>query len=114
MNATGSPTSEVWLRGNVRPVLVVAAVGGLAAIALLATLFLTAAPPTAWWLAIACCLVIAAVIGTLAFAAAQPRLVHEGDAVMVDGCMRCRSRRSNVFSWGRAGSRRKRRTATTP
>ena len=64
MNATGSPTSEVWLRGNVRPVLVVAAVGGLAAIALLATLFLTAAPPTAWWLAIACCLVIAAVIGT--------------------------------------------------
>lgn len=83
MNATGSPTSEVWLRGNVRPVLVVAAVGGLAAIALLATLFLTAAPPTAWWLAIACCLVIAAVIGTLAFAAAQPRLVHEGDAVTV-------------------------------
>lgn len=83
MNGAGSPTSEVWLRGNLRPVLVMAAVAGLAVVALTATLMLTAAPPFAWWLAITCCLVIAAGVGTLARAAAQPRLVHEGDAVKV-------------------------------
>ncbi|MEI7782086.1 MAG: hypothetical protein WCJ18_09210, partial [Planctomycetota bacterium] len=83
MNGAGSPTSEVWLRSNLRPVLVMAAVAGLVAVALIAMLALTAAPPFAWWRTITGCAVGAAAVGTLAAAAAQPRLVHEGDAVKV-------------------------------
>lgn len=76
-------SSEVWLRGNVRPVLV--ATGGAVAIAavLVAVVMVLPAPATARLVAGA---VIALVmLGSLAlvYGAAQPRLVWRGDRLVV-------------------------------
>lgn len=74
---------EVWLRANLRPVAAVAALGaGLALVAIVAALVL---PLPLWASAVLAALAAsdALVVVTLAWGAAQPRLMLEGDAVAV-------------------------------
>ena len=74
---------EVWLRANLRPVAAGAALGaGLALAAIVAALVL---PLPLWASAVLAALAAsdALVVVTLAWGAAQPRLMLEGDAVAV-------------------------------
>lgn len=82
----GGPTpqsAEVWLRGNVRPVL--AAAGGVAviAVALVALFAALPVPAVAWLVAGAMIGLVMISLVTLGYAAAQPRLVWRGDRLMV-------------------------------
>ena len=83
MTRAGTERREVWLRGNLRPVLALGLVGagavGLAAAAALAI------PLWSWVLAGAVCLLAAvlAILAWLAWAASRPRLVLEGDRLVV-------------------------------
>jgi len=77
-------TSETWLRGNLRPVAWLAAVAAVIACGLVAAVAM-AVPSLPYVLLVATFSGIAgAVIGTLASAAARPRLQR------VDGCLRVR------------------------
>lgn len=83
MTGARPPTSEVWLRGNLRPVLVASAAATVVAVCLMAAVVLAAVPPFERWLAAGLCAIAAILVGGLAFAAAQPRLVHEGHLLKV-------------------------------
>ena len=74
---------EVWLRGNVRPVAGVAAAAATACAAVVVAMWAARAPaPLAWAVAAACGL-LAAVVGGLAVAVAQPRLARRADVLRV-------------------------------
>jgi hypothetical protein len=75
--------SEVWLRGNLRPVLVIAvAAAGVAAVAGMAAVMTT---PPAWVIVAAAAAggLLLTGLGVLAWAAVQPRLVRQGDSIVV-------------------------------
>jgi hypothetical protein len=77
-------TSEIWLRGNLRPVAWLAAVATVVAGGLSAAVAMAASSLPYSLLVAAFCGIAGAVIGMLASAAARPRLEH------VDGCLRVR------------------------
>jgi len=82
--AAASPSgSEVWLRGNIRPVLGLAVVGGLAVAGMWACALLAGASSGWRWLAAAVSIMIVALVATLAVAAARPRLVRRGERLVV-------------------------------
>lgn len=81
--ATTSPPAEVWLRSNLRPASLLAAVVAAAGTALVA---LAVWPPTAVAarpVAIAFAAVAGPLVGVLAVAAARPRLCRRGDVLRV-------------------------------
>jgi hypothetical protein len=79
-----SRSSDIWLRGNLRPVAWLAALSAVTAFGLFAALALAGPASAAAWLAVAALgLVMAAVVGMLTFAAARPRLVRLGDRLRV-------------------------------
>lgn len=82
---TGAPpsTSEVWLRGNLRPVLVAAVATACVAAGLMVTVFLAGVPSFERWLIAGFCAASALLLCALALAAVQPRLVHEGTVLKV-------------------------------
>jgi hypothetical protein len=77
-------TGEIWLRGNLRPVAWLAAVAAVVACGLVAAVAMAASSMLSFLLVAAFCGIAAAVIGTLAFGAARPRLERVG------GCLRVR------------------------
>lgn len=81
-SAWSSPV-EVWLRGNVRPVLGVAIAGGLAMTGLWAATLFSAAPPQARWLAAAVTGVVVAATAALVAVARRPRLACAGGRLLV-------------------------------
>lgn len=75
---------ETWLRGNMRPVTWLAALAALITFGLFAVVAVAAASsPVAWLLLASLCAVMAAIIGTLCFAAARPRLECLGDRLRI-------------------------------
>jgi hypothetical protein len=77
--ATSPAAADVWLRGNVRPVLGLAAVAALVGAALTAAVFLAGGPTAGKWLAGVYWLVAAGSVAAFAAAAMRPRLVHRID-----------------------------------
>lgn len=78
--ASSLPAADVWLRGNVRPVIGLAAVAAIIGAALAAAVFLGGATPPGRWLVCGYSLVAAAVVAAFAAVASRPRLVHRVDA----------------------------------
>jgi len=75
--------NEVWLQGNLRPVIAISLVAGIAA-ALTVVAVAIVAPPAWALLAVAAAGgLLLALLGMLAWAAAQPRLVRRGNSVAV-------------------------------
>lgn len=74
--ALPSPAADVWLRGNVRPVIGLAALVAIVGAGLTAAVLLAGVAPAKSWLVFAAWLVAEAVVALLAAAAARPRLVH--------------------------------------
>lgn len=83
MTNAGSQHTEIWLRGNLRPVawlaLMMAVVLGL----LIAVVSTVAAGPLYRLLVVAFCGIAAALVGTLASVAARPRLERRGDSLQI-------------------------------
>lgn len=77
-------TGEIWLRGNLRPVAWLAAVTAVVACGLVAAVAMAASSMSSLLLVATCCGIAGTVIGTLASAAARPRLERVG------GCLRVR------------------------
>jgi hypothetical protein len=78
-------TSEIWLRGNLRPVAWLALVEAVVAGGLIAAVALRAPSLTSFLLvAVPFCGIAAGIVGVLAYAAARPRLERVG------GCLRVR------------------------
>ena len=78
-------TSEIWLRGNLRPVAWLALVEAVVAGGLIAAVALRAPSLTSFLLvAVPFCGIAAGIVGVLAYAAARPRLER------VDNCLRVR------------------------
>lgn len=86
MATTRNEPHEVWLRGNVRIALILATVAALldggAAIAVLIAV-MGGGGPVAWWGVAAIAAASASGLMLLAWAAARPRLVRAGDALLV-------------------------------
>jgi hypothetical protein len=80
--ASSLPVADVWLRGNVRPVLGLAAVAALVGAGLTAAVLLAGAPALGKWLVSAYWPVAAGLVAALAAAAMRPRLVHRIDPRM--------------------------------
>ena len=83
MKAVGSASTQVWLRGNVRPAIGLAAAVGLFVAGLLVCV--AVADPPVWQkslLAVMCGIALAGV-GGLAATAARPRLVRAGEFLRV-------------------------------
>lgn len=78
--ASSLPAADVWLRGNMRPVLGLAAAVAIIGAALAAAVFLGGATPPGRWLVCGYWLVAAAVVAAFAAAASRPRLVHRVDS----------------------------------
>lgn len=82
---TSLAAADVWLRGNVRPVLGLAAVAALVGAGLTAAVFLAGGPTAgqwlagAYWLACAYWLVATGSVAAFAAVAMRPRLVHRID-----------------------------------
>jgi hypothetical protein len=74
--ATSLAAADVWLRGNVRPVLGLAALVAFVGAGLTAAVLVAGVAPAASWVVFAGWLVAEAVVALLAAAAARPRLVH--------------------------------------
>lgn len=74
--ATSLAATDVWLRGNVRPVLGLAALVAIFGAGLTAAVLVAGVAPATSWLVFAGWLVAGAVVALLAAAAARPRLVH--------------------------------------
>jgi hypothetical protein len=83
MTNAGSQHAEIWLRGNIRPVAWLALVTAAVAGGLIAIVGMGAKGPLAWLLASAVCAIAAGVVGTLAYAAARPRLERRGDFLQI-------------------------------
>ena len=84
MNAAAEPTAAVWLRGNVRPVLGLAAVAAAFGGLIVAIVLATGTMATHGWLVAVYWLVAALVVGALSLVASRPRLEH------TDGMLRVR------------------------
>ena len=84
MNDRGE-TSEVWLRGNIRPAVVIASVFTLVCGGLFASLWLADTPPAPLmvWLVRGFCVLSAATMAGLLFSASRARLERVGDALRV-------------------------------
>lgn len=76
---TSLAAADVWLRGNVRPVLGLAAVAALVGAGLTAAVFLAGGPTAGQWLACAYWLVATGSVAAFAAVAMRPRLVHRID-----------------------------------
>lgn len=74
--ASSLPAADVWLRGNVRPVLGLAAVVALIGAGLMAAVFLAGGPALGNWLVSLYWIGSAGLVAALAAAATRPRLVH--------------------------------------
>lgn len=68
--------ADVWLRGNVRPVIGLAAVAAVVGAGLTAAIFLAGGPTAGTWFVCAYWLVAAGSVAAFAAAAMRPRLVH--------------------------------------
>jgi hypothetical protein len=75
---------EIWLRGNLRPVVWLAASAAVLAASLIALAAIGGASRPWWLIVAACCGIAGFFVGMLAFAAARPRLQRVG------GCLRIR------------------------
>jgi hypothetical protein len=75
---------EIWLRGNLRPVAWLAAVAAVVAGLLIAAAVMGGLSRPSWLVVAAFCVSAGGIVGTLASAAARPRLER------VDGCLRVR------------------------
>ena len=82
-NAAAEPIAEVWLRGNVRPVLGLTAVAAAIGTALVAALLATGMHAVHVRLVAAYWLVAAAVVAAVAVVAARPRLERRGGMLRV-------------------------------
>lgn len=86
MATTRNEPHEVWLRGNVRIALILGAVAalldGTAFVAVLMAI-MGGGSPVAWWGVVAIAATSASALMILAWAAARPRLVRHGDALLV-------------------------------
>jgi hypothetical protein len=78
--ASSLPAGDVWLRGNVRPVLGLAAAAALVGAGLTAAVFLAGGPTLGKWLVAVYWIVAAGLVAALAAAAMRPRLVHRVDS----------------------------------
>ncbi|MFN9272467.1 MAG: hypothetical protein ACK6DO_05485 [Planctomycetia bacterium] len=78
--ASSLPVADVWLRGNVRPVLGLGAVAAIVGAGLTAAVFLAGAQAPGKWFVSAYWLVAAGFVAALAAAAMRPRLVHRVDS----------------------------------
>jgi hypothetical protein len=74
------PAADVWLRGNVRPVIGLAALAALVGAGGTAAVFFGGATPATSGLVFGYWLAAAVVVALLTAAAARPRLVHRRDA----------------------------------
>jgi len=85
MMSDGGETGEIWLRSNMRPAVVTAAVFAVACGGLLASLRLADSPPSALMVGLvrAFCGLAATVMATVLLAASRPRLVRVGDVLRV-------------------------------
>lgn len=83
MTNAGSQHAEIWLRGNVRPVASLALMTALVAGGLIAIVGMRANGPLAWLFMAAVGAISAGVVGTLASAAARPRLQLRGDSLQI-------------------------------
>ena len=82
-NAPGESV-ETWLRGNLRPVAWLAALAAVLGCGLIAAAIIVAAASLLVWLLVAAfCTSLALTIGTLARAAARPRLQRVGDCLRI-------------------------------
>ena len=77
------PASEIWLRGNLRPVAWLAAVAAVVEAVLVAAVVFRAPSLASSLLAAALCVVIGGIIAALASVAARPRLERVGDCLRI-------------------------------
>jgi hypothetical protein len=82
-SAPSSAPAEVWLRGNVRPVLAMGAPVVAVAAALLAIVVVGVASPTARWIAGGAAGALLVIVAMLAWTARRPRLIRLGDRLLV-------------------------------
>lgn len=83
MTNAGSQPSEIWLRGNVRPVAWLAVVVAVVGAGLVAATTMAASTTLQRLVVAACCGLAAAMVGLLARAAARPRLEHVGSYLRI-------------------------------
>ncbi len=83
MTNAGSQPSEIWLRGNVRPVAWLAVVVAVVGAGLVAATTMAASTTLQRLVVAACCGLAAAMVGLLARAAARPRLEHVGGRLRI-------------------------------
>lgn len=78
--ASSLPAADVWLRGNMRPVLWLAAVAAIIGAGFTSAVFLAGGPTLGTWLVSAYWLLASGFVAALAAAAMRPRLVHRVDS----------------------------------
>lgn len=78
--ASSLPAADVWLRGNMRPVLGLAAAVTIIGAGLTAAVFLAGGPTLGKWLVCGSWIVATGFVAALAAAAMRPRLVHRVDS----------------------------------
>ena len=78
--ASSLPAADVWLRGNMRPVLGLAAVVALIGAAVTAGSYFAGGPTVGRWIVSVYWIVAAGLVAALAAAAMRPRLVHRVDS----------------------------------
>jgi hypothetical protein len=82
-SAAADASGEVWLRGNLRPLLGLATLAATIGAGLAAAVLFSDASPAACWMTAALLAMAAVVITGLALAAARPRLERAGDFLRV-------------------------------
>lgn len=82
-SGSSSPQAEVWLRGNLRPVLAIAAAAAVGGAGLIAALLAASATPLVLWIVGAGMAVLLGAVAVLADAARRPRLARRGDRLVV-------------------------------
>jgi len=83
MTNAGSQHTEIWLRGNIRPVAWLALLVAVVAGGLVAVVSMRATGPVPWLLVAAFCGVAGSGVSMLASVAARPRLERRGDSLQI-------------------------------